>query len=73
MITLAEIQTRLAEAIGQSGMTQTELAKRLGVNQSNISHYIKGDKMPALDTFAILCAILDIDANDILCIDTFKQ
>ena len=24
--------------------------------------------MPALDTFANICAILDIDSNDILCI-----
>lgn len=25
--------------------------------------------MPALDTFANLCAILDIDANEILCLN----
>ncbi len=28
--------------------------------------------MPALDTFANLCAILDVDANDILCIADYK-
>ena len=69
MITLTQIQAKLAEAIKQSGMSQTALAKKLGVKQPTISHYIKGDKMPALDTFANLCAILDVDANDILCID----
>ncbi len=26
--------------------------------------------MPALDTFANLCAVLDVDANDVLCIST---
>ncbi len=66
MVILQEIQKRLAEAIKQSGMSQTALAKKLGVSQSIISRYIKGNKMPALDTFANLCIILDIDANDIL-------
>ena len=68
MITLVQIQARLAEAITQSGITQTALAQKLGVSQQTISHYVKGDKMPALDTFANLCAVLDIDANDILCV-----
>lgn len=69
MITLAQIQEKLAEAIKQSGMSQTALANKLGIKQPTISHYVKGDKMPALDTFANLCKVLDIDANDILCID----
>lgn len=69
MIVMNEIQARLAEAIRQSGITQTELARRLGMRQSNISHYIKGDKMPALDTFANLCKLLDVDTNYILCQD----
>lgn len=66
MITLNEIQKRLATAIQQSGKTQAEIAKQLQVTQPNISHYIKGDKMPSLDTFANLCVILDLDANEIL-------
>ena len=69
MIVMNEIQARLAEAIRQSGITQTELARRLGVRQSNVSHYIKGNKMPALDTFANLCKLLDVDTNYILCQD----
>lgn len=68
MITLDMIRQKIVEAIKQSGLTQIELARRLGINPSTISHYIKGDKMPALDTFANLCAILDVDSNDILCI-----
>ncbi|MBQ7879377.1 MAG: helix-turn-helix transcriptional regulator [Clostridia bacterium] len=68
MITLEQIQKNLAETIKQSGMTQTALAKKLGVSQQTISHYVKGDKMPALDTLANLCVVLDVDANDILCV-----
>lgn len=70
MVTLPQIQIKIAEAIRLSGLTQTELAKRLGVSQPSIAHYIKGDKFPALDTFANLCAVLDLDANDILCLNT---
>ncbi|MBO4479803.1 MAG: helix-turn-helix transcriptional regulator [Clostridia bacterium] len=66
MITLQDIQKNLANAIKQSGMTQTELGKRLGVSQQTISHYLKGDKLPALDTFANLCAIIDVNPQDIL-------
>ncbi len=73
MITLDKIQTRVAEAIRQSGLTQTELARRLGIGQATVAHYVKGDKMPALDTFANLCAVLDLDANDILCIEEYGK
>ena len=67
MITLADIQKQLSDAIIKSGQSQTALAKKLGVSQQTISHYVKGDKMPALDTFANLCILLDIDPADILC------
>lgn len=68
MITLDLIKAKVAEAIKQSGLSQSELARRLNIRQSNISHYVKGDKMPALDTLANLCVILDLDANEILCV-----
>jgi len=66
MITLNDIQKRLATAIQQSGKTQTEIAKAINVRQQTVSHYVKGDIMPSLDTFANLCAYLDIDSNEIL-------
>ena len=68
MITLKDIQIKLAEAIKQSGLTQKIIAEKLNVSQQTISHYVKGDKMPALDTLANLCVYLDLDANEILCI-----
>ena len=68
MITLNQIQEKIAQAIKNSGLTQTELSKKLGISQQTVSHYVKGDKLPALDTFANLCAVLDLDANEILCI-----
>ena len=72
MITLDQIRTRLIEAIKQSGKSQTELARILNVKQQTIACYISGKAMPALDTFANLCAVLDLDANEILCVNQFN-
>lgn len=72
MITINDIQNKLAEAIKQSGLSQTFIGAKIGVSQQTISHYIKGDKMPALDTLANLCDLLNLDANDILCIAEYK-
>ena len=66
MITLQEVQQNIAEAIRTSGMTQSALAKKMGVSQQTVSHYVKGDKLPAPDTLANLCRIPDADANDVL-------
>ncbi len=71
MITLKQIRIKLIEAINQSGMNQTQLAKKIGIGQQTISAYLCGKAMPAMDTFANLCAVLDLDANDILCVDTY--
>ena len=69
MITIKDISTRIAEAILQSGMKQRELAEKIGVKQQQISSYIKGKTLPARDTLANLCLVLELDANDILCLD----
>ena len=68
MVTLDQIRVRLQEAIRQSGMTQTELAKKLNIYQSAVGQYLSGRAMPALDTFANLCAVLDVDPAYILCL-----
>ena len=66
MIILEDIRNNLIEAIKMSGMTQTEIAKKLNIRQQNIAQYLSGRAMPSLDTFANLCVILDLDANEIL-------
>lgn len=68
MVTLTQIRDNITEAIRNSRLTQTELARRLGIGQQTISEYLHGKSMPALDTFANLCAVLDLDANEILCL-----
>ncbi|MDE7463953.1 MAG: helix-turn-helix domain-containing protein [Clostridiales bacterium] len=73
MVTLEEIRAKLVSAIRNSGMTQTTIAKKLGIYQSAVQQYLSGRAMPALDTLANLCTLLDLDANDILCIHEYAE
>lgn len=72
MITLEKIRIKLQEAIKHSGLSQTALAKQIGIGQQTISEYLRGKSMPALDTFAKLCIALDLDANEILGINNYN-
>ena len=66
MITIQEIQKRLRECIQYGSISQKELAEQLGINPSTVSKYMRLDKFPSLDTFANICQILDVSADEIL-------
>ncbi|MDE6757728.1 MAG: helix-turn-helix domain-containing protein [Clostridia bacterium] len=71
MITLEQIRINISEAIKQCELTQTELARKIGVRQQQISCYVKCEKLPTLDTFAKLCAVLELEASDLLCVKDY--
>ena len=73
MITATHISKKLAESILQSGMTQQEIALKIGVRQQQISSYLHGKTLPSLDTLSRLCTALDLDANEILCVEREKE
>ena len=66
MIQIEEIQKRLRDAIKYSNVSQKELAEKLGINPSTVSKYMRLDKFPSIDTFANICKILDVSADEIL-------
>ncbi len=66
MINIKTIQNNLREAVKYSGMTQKEIANKLGINPSTLSKYLRLDKFPSLETFANLCLVLDVSADEIL-------
>lgn len=68
---LKDIQRRLRESIARSGIAQKELAVRIGVSAQTVSKYMKQDIFPALDTFARLCAALDVRSDYILGISEY--
>lgn len=49
-----------------AGVTQTELAERLGVYQKDISRWEKGEVQPNLSAFADICRVLGVSADMIL-------
>ena len=42
MIVLTDIRKRLQEAIKESGMTQSEIARRLRISQATVAQYLSG-------------------------------
>lgn len=66
MIKIEDIQCRLREEIKSSNISQKELAQKLGINPSTVSKYLRLDKYPSLETFANICEILDISADEVL-------
>lgn len=63
---LIDIQTRLRQAIKNSGIEQKEIARLVGVSPQTISKYMRKDIFPALDTLAKLCVVLEVSADYIL-------
>jgi transcriptional regulator with XRE-family HTH domain len=49
-----------------AGVTQVELAAKLGVNQKDVSRWEQGKQIPSADTLAKLCKCLDVSADNIL-------
>ena len=60
------IKERLSEELKNCGLTTIEIAGRVGVSPEMITQYKTTKKLPKLDTFATLCAELDLDANYVL-------
>lgn len=66
MITLDTIRENLIYEIKHSKFNQTQIAKQLSVKQQSVNNYVTGKSLPALDTFANLCVLLDVDPAEIL-------
>ena len=68
MITKAQIKQNLAKAIKSRGMAYTQIAKELGISVQTVSRYANGETLPRANVFGKLCVILNLDANEILCL-----
>ncbi len=69
MITYEQIRRRLSAEIKNSGLTQSEIAKRIGVEQQQVSKIVNGNSKLSLDLFSNICKMLDLDVDYILCLD----
>jgi len=62
---------RLKELREEKGISQTQLAKELGILQSTISHYEKGLVEPNIQTIKKLCKYFEVTAGYLLGIEEF--
>jgi transcriptional regulator with XRE-family HTH domain len=60
-----DFSTKLKHARKKKGLTQSEVAELMGVEQKTYSGYETGIRMPRLDKIPLLLAILDVSADDL--------
>ena len=66
MVDSNQIKRRLNEEIKHCGLSNAEIAKRVGISATMLTQYKTTNKMPTLENFANICKVIDSDANYIL-------
>lgn len=56
---VGKINERISELLKAKGMTQRDLAQKVGVTDSAMSHYIKGDRVPRAGVILQMANILE--------------
>lgn len=67
-INMIEIGRRIKELRIESGMTQQQLAQKIGVATNTISQYEKGLSKTSIDVIVNLAAVLGTTADYLLCL-----
>ncbi len=57
---------KLQEAVKTSNLSYAEIARKLGITKPTMSMYKSGKALPSLETFDLLCDILDVSADFLL-------
>jgi transcriptional regulator with XRE-family HTH domain len=70
---LAAFATNLIHARKQRGLSQVELAAKVGIAQPNISDYERGNVRPSLDIFVALVRALEVSADELLGFEPARQ
>ncbi len=67
MIDYTHIGVQIRKARIKKGLTQEELASRIDVGVTHISHIETGNTIPSIKTFIKIVNALDCSADEILC------
>ncbi len=57
---------RFTEALKFSGISQKQLAGKLGISEGNITNWKKGENLPSVEILFKLCKIFDVSADYLL-------
>lgn len=63
---MKEIGLRISKLLKEKNYTQKQFAEMVGITESALSHYIKGDRIPSGDILANIACALNTTANYIL-------
>lgn len=66
---MSKFKERLKLSLKQNGMSQNELARRIGMSQSVVNNYCTGKREPSLETFVLICKTLEETADYMLGLD----
>lgn len=77
MITVSEmrksVNKRLRSLLAESGKTQKEIAKGIGINNKLLNSYLKGDITPNTFTVCKICEYFDVSADWLLGLSERKE
>ena len=54
---------RLKEILKGNGLSQTALAKKIGMSQGVVNNYCTGKREPTLDVLILICQALEISSD----------
>lgn len=57
---------RIKEVIESKGITQVELAERLGKSYNMVNGYVQNRQQPRLEILNEIATILDVDVRDLI-------
>lgn len=60
------IGEKLKQTRVDAGVSQVELAERIGVYQKDISRWENGERTPSVEAFAKICRALNASADELL-------
>ena len=60
------VNLRIKELREEEGLTQSQLAKAIGVNQRTVSNYELGVSQPSIQIIEKLCDLFDVTADYLL-------
>lgn len=64
-----EMGARIARLLKEQGMTQRELAARVGTTEAAISKYVKGEREPRAEILANMATVLKTTSEALLGLD----
>lgn len=60
------MKTRLSQILELNGITQRELAARVGVTEASISLLVSGERTGKLDTWIKIAQVLNVQIDDLV-------